>query len=88
MAAPPVGRRAPWSDLGQRARTGDWSGYGSPSECVLAILNSLAAAGWQFSRVVEERERGIYGGMALLLERSPLLARRACLWHPDRHARS
>ncbi|MFG6197788.1 hypothetical protein [Nonomuraea sp. JJY05] len=65
----PRGRRAPRPDLGQRARTGDWSGYDSRSECRLAILNSLAAAGWRFCQVVEEMERGIFGGLAVLLEK-------------------
>ncbi|MBB6344512.1 hypothetical protein FHU36_001021 [Nonomuraea muscovyensis] len=33
------------------------------------MLNSLAAAGWRYGEVVEEMERGIYGGLAALLEK-------------------
>ncbi|WP_049566585.1 hypothetical protein [Nonomuraea sp. SBT364] len=65
----PRGRRAPRPDLGQRARTGNWSGYDSRSECRLAILNSLAAAGWRYGEVVEEMERGVFGGLTALLEK-------------------
>ncbi|SNT60667.1 hypothetical protein SAMN05216276_107845 [Streptosporangium subroseum] len=63
------GRGAPRPDLAERARTGDWSGYHSPSEARLAVLNSIAAAGWKFAEVVEEIERGAWGGLQVLLER-------------------
>ncbi|MEV0149999.1 MULTISPECIES: hypothetical protein [unclassified Nonomuraea] len=62
------GRRAPRPDLAQRARTGDWSGYRSRSEYVLALLSSFAAASWAFAQVMGEAEHGIYGGLVALLE--------------------
>ncbi|MFD8560565.1 hypothetical protein ACFV1N_25105 [Streptosporangium canum] len=70
----PGGRRNPRPDLAEIATYGTWqSRYPSPSEARLAVLNSIASAGWRLSEVIAEMEHGQWGGLKELLRR-----RRAC----------
>ena len=67
----PGGRRhTPRPDLAEIATYGTWqSRYPSPSEARLAVLNSIASAGWKLSEVITEMEHGQWGGLKELLRR-------------------